>query len=119
MPDDSEPKVSATPAAAELIRSLIAEHGPLMFHQSGGCCDGSAPMCYPAGELKVGDGDVLLGELEGCPFYVGRAQWERWSHTRLVIDVVRGRGSGFSIEAPRGVRFLTRSELCEVGDREG
>ena len=114
MPDDPTATVSTTPEASELIRSLIAEHGPLMFHQSGGCCDGSSPMCYPLGEFIVGDNDVLLGEIEGCPFYIGRAQWERWSHTRLVIDVVKGRGGGFSLEAPRGMRFLTRSNLCEV-----
>lgn len=106
--------VSVTPAAAEVIRALIAANGPLMFHQSGGCCDGSAPMCYPDGELLVGDQDVLLGEIEGCPFYIGRAQWERWSHTRLIIDVVPGRGAGFSLEAPLGVRFLTRSKVCAV-----
>ena len=104
--------VTATPAARALIHALIEEHGTLMFHQSGGCCDGSAPMCYPAGELVTGPADVLLGRLEGCDFYIGRAQWERWRHTRLIIDVVPGRGSGFSLEGPRGVRFLTRSALC-------
>ncbi len=108
------PTVTATPAAVALIRALRAEHGPVMFHQSGGCCDGSAPMCFPAGELLTGPADVLLGELDGAPFYIGRAQWERWRHTRLIIDVVRGRGSGFSLEAPRGLRFLVRSELCAV-----
>jgi len=106
--------VTATADARELIRSLKQEHGGLMFHQSGGCCDGSAPMCYPAGELMVGDRDVLLGEIEGCPFYIGRDQWQRWKHTRLIIDVVPGRGSGFSLEGPRGVRFLTRSDLCST-----
>lgn len=105
-------RVEATVQAAEWIRRLTAQHGPLMFHQSGGCCDGSAPMCYPAGEFRVGARDVLLGHLEGAPFYIGGDQWERWKHTRLVIDVVPGRGSGFSLEAPEGVRFLTRSELC-------
>lgn len=108
------PSVTCTPEAAALIRELRAAHGPLMFHQSGGCCDGSAPMCFPAGEFRVGTRDVLLGELEGCPFYIGADQWERWRHTRLVIDVVVGRGSGFSLEAPTGRRFLTRSELCDV-----
>ena len=108
------PLVAATPAAAALIRSLTEEHGPLMFHQSGGCCDGSAPMCYPRGELLTGPADVLLGEIAGAPFYIGRQQWDRWKHTRLTIDVVPGRGTGFSLEAPRGVRFLTRSELCEL-----
>jgi len=106
-------RVQATPAAAEWIRKLTAQHGPLMFHQSGGCCDGSAPMCYRRDEFKVGARDVLLGELEGAPFYIGGDQFERWQHTRLTIDVVPGRGAGFSLEAPEGVRFLTRSDLCE------
>ena len=104
-------RVGVTPAAASLIQTLRSEHGELLFHQSGGCCDGSAPMCYPAGEFQVGTGDVLLGEIEGCPVYMGAAQFEYWRHTHLTIDVVRGRGSGFSLEAPGGVRFLTRSRL--------
>jgi len=107
-----EPRVEATPAAIELIRSIAAERGPLMFHQSGGCCDGSAPMCYPRGELRIGARDVLLGHLDGHPFYIGGAQYELWKHTRLIIDVVPGRGAGFSLEAPRGVRFVVRSEVC-------
>ena len=106
--------VSATPEADALIRSLQEEHGPVMFHQSGGCCDGSAPMCFPEGDFITGPADVLLGELEGAKFWIGRAQWERWKHTELTIDVVPGRGSGFSLEAPRGVRFLTRSNVCAV-----
>jgi uncharacterized protein (DUF779 family) len=104
-------RVEVTEAAAALIRSLREEHGPLMFHQSGGCCDGSAPMCYPRGEFRIGQSDVLLGEIEGCPFYMGAAQFEYWKHTQLLVDVVPGRGSGFSVEAPRGVRFLTRSRV--------
>jgi hypothetical protein len=104
-------RVGVTPAAASLIRSLRGEHGEVMFHQSGGCCDGSAPMCYPAGEFQVGSGDVLLGEVEGCSVYMGAAQFEYWRHTHLTIDLVPGRGSGFSLEAPRGVRFLIRSRL--------
>ena len=107
-------QVTATPAAAALIRRLTEMHGPLMFHQSGGCCDGSAPMCYPRGEFKIGARDVLLGELEGAPFYMGGDQWERWKHTRLTIDVVVGRGAGFSLEAPEGVRFIVRSDVCAV-----
>jgi len=83
-----------------------------MFHQSGGCCDGSAPMCYVEGEFRIGEQDVLLGEIEGCPFYMGAAQFKRWENTHLVIDVVPGRGAGFSLEAPEGMRFLTRSEIC-------
>jgi uncharacterized protein (DUF779 family) len=106
-------RVSITPEAAELVRSLRQEHGPLMFHQSGGCCDGSAPMCYPLGEFKVGSRDVQLGEIEGCPFYMGADQFEYWKHTHLTIDVVKGRGAGFSVEGPRGVRFLTRSRVFE------
>ena len=104
-------RVTVTPAAAELMRRLKAIHGDLMFHQSGGCCDGSAPMCYPKGEFWVGGQDVLLGHIEGCSFYIGAAQYEYWAHTQLTIDVVPGRGSGFSLEAPEGVRFLTRSQV--------
>lgn len=107
-----EPLVSATPEAIEMIRKLKEQHGDIMFHQSGGCCDGSAPMCYPLGEFITGPNDVLLGELEGCPFYIGGLQWERWKHTRLTIDLVPGRGAGFSLEAPHGFRFLTRSDVC-------
>jgi len=110
---DEVRRVTVTPAAAALIRSLREEHGALLFHQSGGCCDGSAPMCYPSGDLRLGQGDVLLGEIEGCPFYMGGAQFEYWKHTQLLIDVVPGRGSGFSLEAPRGLRFLTRSRVFD------
>lgn len=108
---DRVPRVTATPAALELIELLKTRHGPLMFHQSGGCCDGSSPMCYPAGEFKVGGRDVLLGEIGGCPFYMGAAQFEYWRHTQLIIDVVPGRGGMFSLEGPEGKRFLTRSRL--------
>jgi uncharacterized protein (DUF779 family) len=111
-------RVSCTPAAAELIARLKRLHGcELLFHQSGGCCDGSAPMCYPQDEFRVGDSDVKLGEIEGCPFYMGADQFEYWRHTHLIIDVVPGRGSGFSLEAPEGVRFITRSRLL-TGDEE-
>lgn len=114
---DEARRVQLTPAAAGLLRRLREDHGPLMFHQSGGCCDGSAPMCYPAGEFRTGAADVLLGELsvdgvaEPVPFWMSRSQYEVWSHTRLIVDVVEGRGSGFSLEAPEGVRFLIRSRL--------
>jgi uncharacterized protein (DUF779 family) len=104
-------RVLATEAALTLIEALSARHGPLMFHQSGGCCDGSAPMCYPLGEFRVGRSDVKLGEIGGCPFYMSESQFEYWQHTQLTIDVVKGRGSGFSLEAPEGVRFLTRSRV--------
>ena len=105
------PRILATDAALDLIAKLKARHGPLMFHQSGGCCDGSSPMCYPDGELLVGDGDVRLGEIGGCPFYMSAAQYEYWKHTQLTIDVVPGRGGMFSLEGPEGLRFLTRSRL--------
>ncbi len=104
-------RVLITDAAAAMVDKLKGQHGPLMFHQSGGCCDGSAPMCYPAGEFKVGSQDVLIGEIVGSPFYIGAAQFEYWRHTQLIIDVVPGRGAGFSMEAPEGVRFLTRSRV--------
>jgi uncharacterized protein (DUF779 family) len=104
-------RVSATAEALSLIQRLERKHGPLMFHQSGGCCDGSAPMCYPRGDLMVGAQDVLLGDIGGHPFYIGAAQFEYWQHTHLIIDVVPGRGGMFSLEGPEGVRFLTRSRL--------
>jgi uncharacterized protein (DUF779 family) len=117
---DVVPRVELTPAAADLVRRLRAAHGPLMFHQSGGCCDGSAPMCYPDGEFRTGNSDVLLAELtvegvaEAVGFWMSRSQYEAWSHTRLIVDVVPGRGSGFSLEAPEGVRFLIRSRVVEA-----
>ena len=104
-------RVTATDAAIALIAKLAARHGPLMFHQSGGCCDGSAPMCYPAGDFRTGGSDIRLGEIGGMPFFIGAAQFAYWQHTQLIIDVVPGRGSGFSLEAPEGVRFLTRSRV--------
>jgi len=110
MPNPVE-RVTATPAALALIELLTRKHGPLMFHQSGGCCDGSAPMCYPRGEFLVGGQDVLLGEIGGYPFYIGAAQYQYWKHTQLIIDVVPGGGGMFSLEGPEGKRFLTRSRL--------
>jgi len=113
-------RVAVTPAAAELLRALRVDHGPLMFHQSGGCCDGSSPMCYPLGDFLVGAADVFLGELdistpvdefERIPVYIGRQQFEYWSHTHLTIDAVPGRGAGFSLEAPTGRRFIIHSRL--------
>jgi len=104
-------RVSNTPAAAALIDKLRAVHGELLFHQSGGCCDGSAPMCYPLGEFKIGQRDVYLGSIAGCPIYISGPQFEYWQHTHLIIDVVPGRGAGFSLEAPEGLRFLTRSRV--------
>lgn len=110
-------RVALSPAAAELLVTLSAVHGPLMFHQSGGCCDGSSPMCYPDGDFKIGGADVHLGDLtvDGLPapigFYMSESQFEYWKHTHLTVDVVKGRGSGFSVEAPEGVRFMIRSRL--------
>ncbi len=110
-------RVSYTPGAADMLRRLRDTHGPLMFHQSGGCCDGSSPMCYPAGEFRTGASDVLLDDLqiegfpEPVPVWMSAAQFEYWRHTHLTIDIVPGRGSGFSLEAPEGVRFLIRSRL--------
>jgi uncharacterized protein (DUF779 family) len=109
-------RVDVTPAAAALIRALRETHGALMFHQSGGCCDGSAPMCYPAGEFLVGERDVWLGAVEGCPFYISGPQFEVWQHTHLTLDVTPGRGSGFSLEAPEGVRFMIRSRTFSVAE---
>ncbi len=104
-------RVLVTPAASAMLAKLRALHGAVMFHQSGGCCDGSSPMCYPLDEFKVGAQDVRLGTIDDAPFYMGAAQFEYWQHTQLIIDVVPGRGSGFSLEAPEGVRFLTRSRV--------
>ena len=104
-------QVIATPAAIALMENLESKHGELMFHQSGGCCDGSSPMCYPRGEFLTGDSDVLLGTLEGTPFYISRPQFEYWKHTQLILDVVPGRGGMFSLENPEGVRFLIRSRV--------
>ncbi|MEU4807871.1 DUF779 domain-containing protein [Nocardia fluminea] len=105
-------RVDLTEQAAALLRDLTGQHGPVMFHQSGGCCDGSSPMCYPRGEFRVGGSDVLLGYLPGdTPFWMSADQFEYWKHTHLTVDVVPGRGGGFSLEAPEGVRFLIRSRL--------
>ena len=125
-------RVAVTPEAADLLRRLRAEHGPLMFHQSGGCCDGSSPMCYPLGEFATGPSDVLLGSLDlgdepgedegnegAVPVWMSAAQFEYWSHTHLTIDVVPGRGGGFSLEAPLGVRFLIRSRMLTDEEMAG
>ena len=115
-------RVDVTAAAAELLRKMTGKHGPLMFHQSGGCCDGSAPMCYPVGMFKTGGQDVLLQELvvEGIDqpiqFFMSASQFEYWKFTHLTVDVVKGRGSGFSVEAPEGVRFLIRSRMLDDGE---
>jgi len=105
------PRVTVTEEAKKIIAELREEHGPLMFHQSGGCCDGSQPMCYPDGEFRVGNSDIKLGEIDGCPFYIARDQYEYWKHMQLTIDVREGRGASFSIEIPLGVRFMTKSRI--------
>jgi len=110
-------QVIATDAAIELMAKLHGKHGDLMFHQSGGCCDGSSPMCYPRGEFLIGDSDVLIGNLGGTPFYMSRSQFEYWKHTQLILDVVPGRGGMFSLENPEGVRFLIRSRVFSDEER--
>jgi uncharacterized protein (DUF779 family) len=123
VPGESIPRVEFLPVTVELLRKLWDQYGPLMFHQSGGCCDGSSPMCFPAGDFITSDQDVLLGRLDIAPeggepqvieFWMSAEQFEYWSHTFLSVDVVKGRGSGFSVEAPEGVRFMIRSRLMET-----
>ena len=109
-------RVTSTAAARKLIRQLKELHGPLMFHLSGGCCDGSAPMCFPVGEFKLGSVDEKVGTIVGCEFWMDREQLRRWGHTRWTVDVVPGRGASFSVEAPLNVRFLIRSSMCEVSE---
>ncbi|NJP38039.1 DUF779 domain-containing protein [Alkalicoccus luteus] len=111
-------RVTATEETLELIEKLKKRHGPLMFHQSGGCCDGSSPMCYPDGDLRIGESDVYLGEIGGSPFYMSRDQYEYWKHTQLIIDVVDGRGGMFSLEGPEGKRFFTRSRVFSDEERK-
>ncbi|MFC4320534.1 DUF779 domain-containing protein [Litchfieldia salsa] len=110
-------RVVATETALQFIEKLKEKHGQLMFHQSGGCCDGSSPMCYHKGELILGDTDLLLGEIGGCPFYISKDQYSYWKHTQLIIDVVNGRGGMFSIEGPEGKRFLTRSRVFTIEEK--
>lgn len=111
-------RIKATEAAKGIIDQLRSQHGPLMFHLSGGCCDGSQPMCFEEGEFKVGDSDVLLGEVYGCNFYMARDQFEYWKHTQLTLDVTPGRGSSFSLEIPLGLRFHIRSRLFTEKEME-
>jgi hypothetical protein len=118
---ETKSRVALTAESIDLLRKLWGKHGPLMFHQSGGCCDGSAPMCFPAGEFLTTQGDILLGVFDisagavpqPIQFWMSREQFEYWSHTHLTIDVVPGRGSGFSVESPEGLRFIVRSRLME------
>lgn len=113
---NGEPRVLATDAAVDLIDEIRRDHADILFHQSGGCCDGSSPMCYPANEFMVGDNDVKLGEISGVPVYISASQFEAWKHTQLIIDVVPGRGGMFSLDNGREKRFLTRSRLFGSGE---
>ena len=118
------PRVEVTGAAADMLRHLATTYGPLMFHQSGGCCDGSSPMCYPVGMFRTGGSDVLLqilaiDGLDPIEFYMSVSQYEYWKYTHLTVDLVDGRGSGFSVEAPEGKRFMIRSRLLTDGELEG
>lgn len=110
-------RVVATPAAIALIEEIRAEHGDILFHQSGGCCDGSSPMCYPVGGFLLGESDLKLGEVAGAPVYIGRAQGEAWAHTQLILDVVPGRGGMFSLDNGRERRFLTRGRVLSAEER--
>ncbi|MCE1235357.1 MAG: DUF779 domain-containing protein [Hyphomicrobiales bacterium] len=112
-PDGTPLRVTATPAALAFLAELVARHGPVLFHQSGGCCDGSAPMCWPEGDFVVGDEDIRLGEIGGAPFHMSRAQFDYWKHTQLIIDVIPGMGGMFSLDNGTGRRFLTRSRLFD------
>jgi uncharacterized protein (DUF779 family) len=111
-------RVLVTDEAKKIIDQLRAKHGPLMFHQSGGCCDGSSPMCYPKDEFIVGRADVWLGQIDGCDFFMAKDQFEFFKHTELTIDVVPGRGASFSLEIPLGVRFITKSRVFELSETE-
>lgn len=113
------PRIISTEKADELINRLREKHGPLMFHQSGGCCDGSQPMCFAEGEFKTGSSDVCLGVVNGCRFFMSADQWEYWKHTQLILDVTPGRGSSFSLEIPLGVRFLTRGRVFTDEEMQG
>ena len=112
------PRVTATPAAISLLRTLRQDHGDILFHQSGGCCDGSSPMCFEKGDYIVGDTDIRLGEIDGVPFFMTASQFAYWQHTQLIIDVVPGRGGMFSLENGREVRFLTRSRLYDDAEAD-
>lgn len=123
--DRDTARVRATPAALELIAEIQKDHPDILFHQSGGCCDGSSPMCYPSKDFRVGERDVKLGEVGGVPVYISASQFEAWKHTQLILDVVPGRGGMFSLDNGRERRFLTRSrvfqpeELAELAAADG
>lgn len=111
-------RVDVTEAAKTIIDQLRREHGELMFHQSGGCCDGSSPMCFAKGDFRIGSSDVWLGQIHGCDFFMSEDQFEYWKHTHLTVDVTPGRGASFSLEIPLGIRFLIRSRLFEMKELE-
>ena len=117
MPSSTE-RVRATEDAQAVIDQLRERYGPLMFHQSGGCCDGSSPMCFEEGDFRLGDSDVYLGDIHGCPFYMARDQFEYWKHMQLTIDVKEGRGASFSLEIPLGLRFVVQSRLFTDAEME-
>ena len=112
-------RVNITPAAEQMVEQLRAEHGELMFHQSGGCCDGSQPMCFPVSEFKTGSNDVCLGVIAGCEFWMSNFQFEYWQHTQLTVDITEGRGSSFSLEIPLGKRFVIHSRLFSEEEIKG
>jgi uncharacterized protein (DUF779 family) len=116
--NDMIPRVLVSPAAEKIIAQLKATHGDLMFHQSGGCCDGSQPMCFEKGEFKVGGSDIQLGVIAGCDFFMSKDQFEYWKHTQLLIDITPGRGSSFSLEIPLGLRFIVHSRLFSAQEME-
>lgn len=109
-------RILATDAAVKLIRELKTEFGDLLFHQSGGCCDGSSPMCFQKGDFRIGSSDVGLGYIDGIAFWMSKDQFEYWQHTQLTLDVVTGRGSSFSIEIPKGKRFMIHSRLFDASE---
>ncbi|GEO83923.1 MULTISPECIES: DUF779 domain-containing protein [Alphaproteobacteria] len=114
--DPAQPRVVATQAALDFLREIQGDHPDILFHQSGGCCDGSSPMCYPTSDYRVGETDVKLGEIGGVPVYISGSQFAVWKHTQLIIDVVPGRGGMFSLDNGRERRFLTRSRLLAGGE---
>jgi len=116
--NSTTPRVIVSPAAEKVIAQLKATHGDLMFHQSGGCCDGSQPMCFEKGEFKVGGSDVQIGTIADCAFYMSKDQFEYWKHTQLLIDITPGRGSSFSLEIPLGLRFIVHSRLFTDAELE-
>ena len=116
--NDMIPRVLVSQAAEKIIAQLKATHGDIMLHQSGGCCDGSQPMCFEKGEFKLGGSDIQLGVIAGCDFFMSKDQFEYWKHTQLLIDITPGRGSSFSLEIPLGLRFIVHSRLFSAQEME-